>query len=443
LRVNVNACEAENAPVVLWLPLVAVEAAMLTLQVPALANELPVSVIVALKTPEFEMLPGPNDGVTPAGKPLIAMPIPVTFSPPTGVTLIVICPEPECVIDSDVAPSPIVIPCACCTCTVTVFVAVTPSPIAITVTGVELTVAVAAAESVNVVVPFPFVSEIPFAPHDAVTPLGKPLTLIVTAPVNVPFPVKVIASVTVLPCTTLIVLEAGVSESVGGVNETVNGKLAVAVTTEPLFGAIFAVSPSVADPAAAAELPVSVKVHATPPAVVNDAELQLAVTPLGSPEATLMLDPPAPLATAAPPAGVAVTVTVVEPSDCIEADAGEAARVKFGACATTSVNLLVAVRPSPPAVTVSAALPTDVDAPASSVNVALVLADPDAGLTGFADQLAVTPLGNPLRLRLTLPVNDPPVPTVKLTGPFVPCVTVTVLAPAVSVSVGGALTVST
>jgi hypothetical protein len=178
------------------------------------------------------------------------------------------------------------------------------------------------------------VSEAPFALHDAVTPLGNPLTLRVTAPVKAPFAVKVITFVTVLPCTRLTVLNAVASESVGAVCEMVNGRLALADTVAPVFGAIFADKPSVAVPDTAVELPVSVSVHTTAPDAVIDAALQVAVTPFGSPDATLMLDPLAPLATAMPTAGVAVTVTVVEPIDCIEAVVGAAVNVKLGACAT-------------------------------------------------------------------------------------------------------------
>ena len=94
--------------------------------------------------------------------------------------------------------------------------------------------------------------------------------------------------------------------------------------------------------------------------------------------------------------------------------------------------MLAAVRPSPLAVTVRVELPTAVEALAASVSIAL--ADSDTGLTGFADHAAVTPLGNPLRLRLTLPVNDPPVPTAKLNGPLAPCATVAKVEPAVRVS---------
>jgi hypothetical protein len=102
--------------------------------------------------------------------------------------------------------------------------------------------------------------------------------------------------------------------------------------------------------------------------------------------------------------------------------------------------LLVAVTPSPLAVTVSVELATAVEALAA--NVSVVLADPEAALSGFADQVAVTPVGSPLKLKLTLPVNEPPVPTVKLTGALVPWAIVTAADPAVSVIVGAALTVS-
>jgi hypothetical protein len=102
--------------------------------------------------------------------------------------------------------------------------------------------------------------------------------------------------------------------------------------------------------------------------------------------------------------------------------------------------LLVAVTPSPLAVIVRVELATAVEALAASVSV--VVADPEATLSGFADQVAVTPVGSPLKLKLTLPVNDPPVPTVKLTGTLVPWAIVTAVDPAVSVIVGGALTVN-
>jgi hypothetical protein len=103
------------------------------------------------------------------------------------------------------------------------------------------------------------------------------------------------------------VLDAVDSDSVGGVKETLRGRFTLPSTVAPLFGAILAVSPSVELPAVAAVLPVSVSVHTTAPDELTVAAPQLPVTPFGSPDATLMLDPAAPLTTAAPPTGVAVT----------------------------------------------------------------------------------------------------------------------------------------
>jgi len=89
-KVNVNVCDAVYAAVPLGLPLLPVEAAKLTPQLPIFADELPVNVTFALKTPEADRLPCPNDAVTPAGSTLIERFAPVSFNPPTGVTLTVI-----------------------------------------------------------------------------------------------------------------------------------------------------------------------------------------------------------------------------------------------------------------------------------------------------------------------------------------------------------------
>jgi len=91
----VNDCEAVNAAVPLGVPLLPVDAATLTLQLPVFADALPATVMVALNTPALDRLPCPNDGLTPAGNPLTANPTPVSFSPPTGVTIKVTWPVPE------------------------------------------------------------------------------------------------------------------------------------------------------------------------------------------------------------------------------------------------------------------------------------------------------------------------------------------------------------
>jgi hypothetical protein len=99
----------------------------------------------------------------------------------------------------------------------------------------------------------------------------------------------------------------------------------LAVTAEPTVPAIRAPRNSVEEPATALEEPVRVSVQMTAPAGVTVGLLQEAEKPLGRPEATLMLDPLAPVGTFNPPVGVAVTVTVAEESDCMESEVGETA----------------------------------------------------------------------------------------------------------------------
>jgi hypothetical protein len=80
-----------------------------------------------------------------------------------------------------------------------------------------------------------------------------------------------------------------------------------------------------------------------------------------------------------------------------------------GADCTCKVILLVAVTPSPAAITVTVAEPVaaleeevsvSVEAPLCVVEVP----DCEANVTGLALQVAVTPLGSPLTLRVTGPL---------------------------------------
>jgi hypothetical protein len=91
---------------------------------------------------------------------------------------------------------------------------------------------------------------------------------------------------------------------------------------------------NVAVDAAALELPESVNVHATAPAVVKLGALHEAAIPLGRPEDTAIVEPAAPLATVSPPTGVAVTVTVEVAKEFMLTDTGETARVTPAACCT-------------------------------------------------------------------------------------------------------------
>lgn len=193
-------------------------------------------------------------------------------------------------------------------------------------------------------------------------------------------------------------------------------------------------------PATALELPASVSVHATPPAVVTLGALQAAVKPLGRPEAMLMLDPAAPLAADAPPSGVAVTVTFAEESDSTEIETGDTASAMDWGCVTETAIFSVAVSPSPVAVTVTA-----VDcafAVEAAVSVSVSALEPEVAAWGFFDQAPVTPVGRPLMLQLMFPLNEPPAFAVRLTAVEEPMATEAVLDAAVTASEGGKVTVS-
>lgn len=195
------------------------------------------------------------------------------------------------------------------------------------------------------------------------------------------------------------------------------------------------------DAATALALPLSVKVHDTAPVAANCGPLHCAVTPFGNPDAAPILDPAAPLATVIPPFGVAVTVTCADASESIETETGEATNVTPGAGVTAKVTCLLAVRPAPAAVTVIGVDATLAADETVKVNVCVLLLEADAGVCGFADQVAVTPLGKPVTLQVMLPVKEPPVVAVRLTAPFAAWATLTALDAADRVSVGGRVTV--
>jgi len=127
-----------------------------------------------------------------------------------------------------------------------------------------------------------------------------------------------------------------------------------------------------------------------PVAVVG---LKAAVTPDGSPlaaRATLPLNPPL---------GVTVIVLVAVPPSLTDTLDGLAERAKLGAL-TVSVIGAVAVREPLAAVIITLNAPTVAELEAVNVTVLLPLVV--AGLN-----TAVTPEGNPLALRATLPVKPP------------------------------------
>ena len=116
----------------------------------------------------------------------------------------------------------------------------------------------------------------------------------------------------------------------------------------------------------------------------------------------LMLAPAAAVGIATPPSGVAVTVTCAEDVGVSETEANEAESCTAGACCTASVICLVVETPSPVAVTVTVAEATVAAAVALKVNVDVPFWL--VSVTGLLLNVDVTPLGNPLVLRLTVPL---------------------------------------
>ena len=75
-------------------------------------------------------------------------------------------------------------------------------------------------------------------------------------------------------------------------------------------------------------------------------------------------------------------------------------------------------------VTVTVKVPVEAVADAVSVSVEVAL-PPAAGVTGLAENAAVTPLGNPLALSVTAELKPLRLPTVTVLVPLAPCVTLT------------------
>ena len=79
---------------------------------------------------------------------------------------------------------------------------------------------------------------------------------------------------------------------------------------------------------------------------------------------------------------------------------------------TVTVMVCSAVRPSPVAETTTLVESEAVPRVAVSLSDALFVFVLNAGVSGFVDHAAVTPLGRPLTEKLTFPANDPPVTAV-------------------------------
>ena len=150
-----------------------------------------------------------------------------------------------------------------------------------------------------------------------------------------------------------------------------------------------------------------------------------AVTPLGRPLALNVvaeLNPP-----------VLVMVIVLVPlAPCVTVtEAGDAEMVKFGVVDEFTVNARVVVAVRLPEVPVIVTVADPVVAVLLAVSVSTLVP-----VVGFVPNAAVTPLGRPEALRVTLPVNPPTSLTVMVLVPLPPCVIVRLLGESDKVKLG-------
>jgi len=253
--------------------------------------------------------------------------------------------------------------------------------------------------------------------NEAVTPLGNPVAVKVTLPVNPPVSVTVIVSVPLLPCLTL--RDVGEEESVKPAVI-----LALIVSAMVVVAVVFPEVPvtvTVAAPVVAVELAVNVSTLE----VVEDVGLNEAVTPLGRPDAvnvTLPMNPP-----------VSVTVMELVPllPWVIDKLDGEAASVNPAVCLALTVSAMVVVAVVLPEVPVTVTVTGPVVAVELAVSVRTLELAEEVGLNE-----AVTPLGRPDAVNVTLPVNPSTSPTVMVSVALLPCVTDRLEADGVSVKPG-------
>jgi hypothetical protein len=233
-------------------------------------------------------------------------------------------------------------------------------------------------------------------PNTAVTPLGKPDAASVTLPVNPPESITVMVSVPLLPSAI---------DSADAERESVK------------FGGPVTVRLIVVDAVSVPEIPVMVTVDVPGVAVALAVSVSrlvpvvglvpnAAVTPLGKPDATKLTLP------VNPPASVTVMVSVPLLPWAIDRVGADAESVKPG---LVTVRAMVVDAVSVPEVPVI----VTADDPAVAVLLAVSVSRlvPVVGLVANA---AVTPVGRPEAVRVTLPVNPPTSVTAIVSVPLLP-----------------------
>jgi hypothetical protein len=222
----------------------------------------------------------------------------------------------------------------------------------------------------------------------AEAPVGKPLALSVTVPVN-PFRAPMVTVYVVeLPAVTVCVEGATPIEK-SATGAAVTTRLVVA---EWLKAPLVPVTVRVDVAAGVVVLVVTVIVEV--PLAVTVVGLKLAEAPVGNPLALSVTTPVNPFR--AP----IVTVYVVELPALTVWEAGDAEREKSGADATTRLEVAECVRLPLVPVIVSVEVPVGVVPVVVTVIVEVPLVVTVAG-----EKLALAPVGRPLALSVTVPVN--------------------------------------
>jgi len=254
-----------------------------------------------------------------------------------------------------------------------------------------------------------------FGEKAAVTPEGKPVALRLVAELK-PFKlVMVVVLVPVPPCATFTEVGEVAMEKSGAAAAVMVSEMVAVWVSEPEVP----VTVTVAVPVVAVEDAVSVSVDVAFPLAggVTGFVEKPAVTPLGNPEALSVV------AALNPFKLVTVTVLLLLELCATVSDDGEVLTLKFGGALTVRVMVAVCVVEPEVPVTVTVAVP--VVAVEEAVRVSVEVAVPLAGgVTGFGENAAVTPLGNPEAVRLVAALKPFKLVTVMVLFPLEPWVTV-------------------
>jgi hypothetical protein len=310
-----------------------------------------------------------NEAVTPFGSP-VADSVTLPVNPLSGLKVMAVSPLPPWTTRKVGGASASAKSGGAVTVTVIVTAEVRLPEVPVTVKEDTFAAAALVAVSVSVLVDVALAGL-----NDAVTPVGKPVALKATLPLNPPRGVTVMVAVSLPPAATFT-LETEESVKLGSA-ATVRASPVCATSAPDVAVMVSAAGPTTAVGAAInfSVLPVNA-----------------AVTPVGIPTIARVGVPVKPFS--------GVTVKVLVPvAPCITLKlAGEAATVKLGPAFTVRLMLVVVVDvPSVP-VTVMVLVPTG--AVEVALNVSTLVVAVDAGL----DE-AVTPLGSVDAVSVTLPVK--------------------------------------